>query len=109
MYPNESAFLARSHGANFPNLEKNNCSDRRLCRDSCGTDLLLRRRFLAAASATLAVAHVPDLTTFAMSRCVKACPLVFWTVARSSFTRGLVVAAFVPTVVGSVSDYGHVG
>jgi hypothetical protein len=75
---------------------------------SCGTDLLLRRRFFAAASATLAIAHVPDLASFAVGRCVKACPLVFGTVARSSFARRLVVAAFVPAVVGSASDYRHV-
>jgi hypothetical protein len=78
----------------------------RSCKND--NDLLLRRRFLAATSTTLAVAHVPDLASFAVGRCVKACPLVFGTVACSSFARRLVVAAFVPAVVGSASDYGHV-
>jgi hypothetical protein len=74
---------------------------------SCGNDLLLRRRFFAATSATLTVAHVPDLASFAVGRCVKVCPLVFGTVACSSFARWLVVAAFVPAVVGSASNYRH--
>jgi hypothetical protein len=76
---------------------------------SCEKDLLLRRCFFASTSATLAVAHVPDLASFAVGRRVKACPLVFWTIARTSFARRLVVAAFVPAVVGSASNYRHVG
>jgi hypothetical protein len=72
-----------------------------------GSTLLLRWRFLATTSATLAITHVPDLAALAMSSRVKACPLVFGTIARSSFTRRLVVAAFVPAVVGSASHHRH--